>query len=213
MDRAASQEAKTAPQPGQSQTPGTVEVSLNPDSTRLMGTCPTCASPLTVDLRNDGRQGRLVSCARCKQIYRVRLREHPPVSAAERRGLGVSYAIEGEWDVPAIMEYLFDNIGAVDYVRGGFVCHPDDETEDCPTIAVDEQARTVRFGLFGEYQEQEAGSIINQAVSEFGSRFQIEMRPVLLERWESRAGEAAFNLVERRLLGTLLRERAKRASS
>jgi hypothetical protein len=190
----------------------TVEVSLNADSTRLMGTCPTCGSHLCVELQTDRALGGLVSCTRCKEIYRVRMQESATLPA-DRCGLGVSYAVEGEWDVPAIIEYLFDNIGAVDYVRGGFVCHPDDETEDFPTISLDEQSRTVRFGLFGDYQEQEAGSIINQAVSEFGSRFQVEMRPVLLERWEYRDGGTGFTLVERRPLGVLLRERGKTAHS
>jgi len=166
-----------------------------------------------VDLRAEDAHGRLASCTRCKEVYRVMLREGCQAPAAERCGLGVSYAIEGEWDVVAIVEYLFDNIGMVDYVRDGFVCHPDDETTDFPTISVDEPTRMVRFGLFGNYQEQEAGSIINQTVSEFGARFQVEMRPVLLERWEYRDGESGFALVERRPLGTLLRDRAIRQAN
>jgi hypothetical protein len=191
-----------------------VEVTLNADSTRLVGTCPTCNALLSVGLRAEGAHGRLVGCTRCKEIYRVTLQEGLcPPSAAERCGLGVSYAVEGEWDLGAIMEYLFDNIGMVDYVRGGFVCHPDEETSDFPTISVDEQTRLVRFGLFGNYQEQEAGSIINQTVSEFGARFQIEMRPVLLERWASRPGDTGFSLVERRSLGTLLKDRATRQAN
>ena len=191
----------------------TIEVSLSADSSRLVGTCPTCGSRLCAELETRGGFGGLVSCARCNEIYRVRLQDAAAAPPANRCGLGVSYAIEGEWDVPAILEYLFDNIGAVDYVRDGFVCHPDEETEDFPTISLNEQARTIRFGLFGDYQEQEAGSIINQTVSEFGSRFQVEMRPVLLERWEYRDGGTGFTLVERRALGTLFRERAKAAHS
>jgi predicted Zn finger-like uncharacterized protein len=186
---------------------------MNADSTRLVGTCPTCGTLLSVGLRAEGAHGRLVGCTRCKEIYQVTLREGLCTPIADRCGLGVSYAVEGEWDLGAIMEYLFDNIGMVDYVRGGFVCHPDDETSDFPTISVDEQSRLVRFGLFGNYQEQEAGSIINQTVSEFGARFQIEMRPVLLERWEHRAGDTGFALVERRSLGTLLKDRATRQAN
>jgi predicted Zn finger-like uncharacterized protein len=205
--------AKGPAHPTQSRSVGTVEVSLNADSTRLIGTCPRCGSRLSVDLRTESAHGRLVSCTRCKEIYRVMLREGLQASSAERCGLGVSYAVEGEWDVGAIMEYLFDNIGMVDYVRGGFVCHPDEETPDFPSISVDEQSRLVRFGLFGAYQEQEAGSIINQTVSEFGARFQVEMRPVLLERWEYRDGDSGFALVERRPLGTLLKDRATRQAN
>jgi hypothetical protein len=147
-------------------------------------------------------------------MFQVTIRDAAiPAPSEQRRGLGVSYAVEGEWDVSAIVEYLFDNIGAVDYLRGGFVCHPDEETVDFPSITVDEPTRTVRFGLFGDYQEQEAGSIINQAVSEFGARFQVEMRPVLLERWEFREGETGFALVESRPLGTLLKDRATRPAN
>ena len=204
----------SASSPDHSRQPGrTVEVSLSADSSRLLGTCPTCGSHLSVELETKGGFGGLVSCTRCKEIYRVRVQDPSAVPPADRCGLGVSYAIEGEWDVPAIVEYLFDNIGTVDYVRGGFVCHPDEETEDFPIISLDEPSRTVRFGLFGDYQEQEAGSIINQTVSEFGSRFQVEMRPLLLERWEFRDGGTGFTLVERRPLGTLFRERARAAHS
>jgi hypothetical protein len=192
---------------------GTIEVSVNPDSTRLTGTCPTCDCRLTVELPSVAGPGRPASCPHCKRLYQVRIQEGLPLPPDQRRGLGVSYAVEGEWDTAAIMEYLFDNVGGIDYVRGGFVCHPDEETSDFPSIAVDEQTRMVRFGLFGDYQDQEAGSIINQAVSEFGSRFQVEMRPLLLERWECRDGEAGFALVESRALGTLLKDPVKRPAN
>lgn len=209
MERRLPPQANGATARSQSRPIGTVEVSLNPDSTRLTGTCPTCGLQLSVELRSESGHGRPASCTRCNEMYRVTLREALPSPPQQRRGLGVCYAVEGEWDVGAIMEYLFDNIGAVDYVRDGFVCHPDEETSDFPSITVDEQARMVRFGLFGDYQEQEAGSIINQTVSEFGARFQVEMRPVLLERWEYRDSETGFALVESRALGTLLKDRVK----
>ncbi len=213
MDRQLPSQVNAEPTGPKSPPVSTIEVSLNADSTQLTGTCPGCGLQLTVELKAESGHGRPASCARCKELFRVTMREIAPAPSEQRRGLGVSYEIDGEWDVAAIIEYLFDNIGAVDYVRGGFVCHPDDETTDFPTIAVDEQTRMVRFRLFGDYPEQEAGSIINQAVSEFGARFQIEMRPVLLERWESREGESGFSLVESRTLGTLLRDRVKRQAN
>lgn len=189
---------------------GTVGVSLDPHGTQLIGSCPTCFTRLSVELRGDGSFGNLVACMRCKKIYRVESKGAPMAPREQPRGFGVSYAVEGEWDVSSIMEYLFDNVGAVNPVRDGFVCHPDEFHADFPTITVNEHARTVCFGLFGNYLEREAGAIINQVVSEFGTKFQVDLRPLVLERWEYRDQAQGFALVERRPLGTLLREQVKR---
>jgi hypothetical protein len=167
-------------------------------------------SAVSVEVRSDGSFGNLVACMRCKEIYQVELSETSPSSGEHPLGFGVSYAVAGKWDVSSIMEYLFDNVGPVNMVGGGFVCQPDEHHTDFPTITVNEDARTVRFGLFGNYQEREAGTIINQVVSEFGNKFQLDLHPFLLERWEYRDGTKGFVLVERRPLGTLLRNRIKR---
>jgi hypothetical protein len=147
---------------------------------------------------------------RCKQIYRVQPRQGSASQGETPRGYGVSYVVAGAWDVSAIMEYLFDNVGPVNPVTGGFVCQPDENHVDFPFITVNQGARTIRFGLFGQYQEREAASIINQLVSEFGNRFQLDLYPLILERWEYRDEAKGFALVERRPLGTLLREGTKR---
>jgi len=189
---------------------GTVRVSLDPDGTTLVGTCPTCASRLSVQVRNDGSFGSLVACMRCKEIYLVESTETPAASPQHRRGYGVSYAVEGQWNISSIMEYLFDNVGPVSPVCGGFVCQPDEYHTDLPIITVNEQARTVRFGMFGNYLERDAGAIINQVVWEFSTKFQIDLHPIVLERWEYREDAKGLALVERRPLGTLLRQRHKR---
>jgi hypothetical protein len=189
---------------------GTVRVTLNPDRTELTGNCPTCGTRLTVQVRGDGSFGNLVACMRCKEIYRVELNPDPQPAPEHPRGFGVSYAVEGQWDVPSIMEYLFDNIGPVNQVRDGFVCEPDEDHGDFPTTTVSESNRTVRFGLFGMYPEREAGAIINQVAQEFGTKFQVDLRPLLLERWEYQEDAKGYALVERRPLGMLLRERVKR---
>jgi len=185
---------------------GTVHVTISADSSQLEGNCPTCYSRLTVEVRTDGTFGSLVACMRCKRIYRI----HPERDAAPARqnpsGFGVSYVVAGAWDVSEIMEYLFDNMGPVKPVTGGFVCQPDEYHGDFPYITVNQDARTIRFGLFGQYQEREAASIINQVVSEFGSRFQLDLYPLVLERWEYQEESKGFALVERRPLGSLLRE-------
>jgi hypothetical protein len=149
---------------------------------------------------------------RCKQIYRVQSQsQEDSVSSGEKpRGFGVSYAVVGAWDVSAMMEFLFDNVGPVNSVAGGFVCQPDEHHVDFPFITVNQSARTIRFGLFGQYQERDAASIINQVVSEFGNRFQLDLYPQILERWEYKDESKGFALVERRPLGTFLRERVKR---
>jgi len=189
---------------------GTVHVKPTPDGTEFVGNCPTCSSRLSVNIRGDGSHGNLVACMRCKQIYRVEPEATASSQDKEPRGVGVSYSVAGQWDVSIIMEYLFDNVGIVNPVVGGFVCQPDENHADFPTITVNERMRTVRFGLFGNYLEREAGAIINQVVSEFGSRFQIDLHPLLLERWEYRDEAKGLTLVERRPLGTLLRERTTR---
>ncbi len=161
-------------------------------------------------MRADGTFGSLVACMRCKEIYRVEADASSTVSEGQPHGFAVSYGVEGEWNLPSIMEHLFDNVGPVNSVGGGFVCQPDEHHTDFPTITVNEHARTVRFALFGEYTEREAGGIINQVVSEFGTRFQLDLHPLMLERWEYREAAKGLVLVEQRPLGTLLRNRIKR---
>lgn len=189
---------------------GTVRVTPNRDRSQLVGNCPTCSSRLSVEIRSDGSFGSLVACMRCKQLYRVEPQDGSAPSAAPPRGFGVTYAAVGPWDASAMMEYLFDTLGPVDRVAGGFICQPDEYHQGIPRIGVDEQTRTIRFDLFGHYQEAEAAAIINQAASEFGSTFHLTLQPLLLERWEHREQTRGFALVERRPLGTLLRERVKR---
>ncbi len=189
---------------------GTVRVSLNPDRSELIGNCPTCSSRLSVEIRGDGSFGNLVACMRCKEIYRVELEEASTASAELPRGFRVSYVVDGQWDISSIMEYLFDNVGPVNPVTGGFECQPDEYHTDFPAITVNERARTVSFGLFGNYSERQAGAIINQVVSEFGAKFRLELHPMVLERWELRDEGKGLALVERRPLGTLLRDRIKR---
>lgn len=189
---------------------GTVRVSLDVDRSELIGNCPTCSSRLSVEIHADGSFGNLVACMRCKEIYRIEL-EGAATSTDERlSGFRVSYAVTGPWDVASIMEYLFDNVGVVNLITAGFECRPDEYHTDFPTIMLNEHDRTVCFGLFGNYAERQAGAIINQVVSEFGARFRLELAPLVMERWESRDEGKRFDLVERRPLGTLLRDRIKR---
>ncbi len=189
---------------------GTVRVSLDPKHCELTGSCPTCSSRLSVEIRADGSFGKLVACMRCKEIYRIELEAAPNPAGEHPRGFRVSFTVDGQWDVSSIMEYLFDNVGSVNPIAGGFECRPDEDHTDFPTITVDERARTVSFGLFGKYTERQAGAIINQVVSEFGARFRLDLQPLVLERWELHEGSQDFALVERRPLGTLLRDRTKR---
>lgn len=191
-------------------TAGTVHVTTSSDCSQLVGSCPTCNSRLSVEARSDGTFGSLVACMRCKQIYRIEAEQGSTRPGQNPCGFGVSYVVAGAWDVPTIMEYLFDNVGPVNSVEGGFVCQPDEYHVDFPFITVNQGARTIRFGLFGQYQEREAASIINQAVSEFGNRFQLDLYPLLLERWEYQENAKGFALVEQRRLGALLRERVNR---
>ncbi len=189
---------------------GTVHVNLIQERSELVGNCPTCSSRLSVEVRSDGTFGNLVACMRCKEIYRVEPTDTSSPPEENPRGFGVSYAVEGEWDASSIMEYLFDNVGTVSFIDGGFVCQPDEHHTEFPTITVNEHTRTVRFSLFGKYLERDAGGIINQVVSEFGSKFQVDLHPMVLERWEYRDETKGFALIERRPLGTLLRERIKK---
>ena len=188
---------------------GTVNVHLTNDPSQLVGNCPNCSSRLRVQIRSDGTIGGLVACTRCKEIYRVKPNETASMDNRPR-GIGVSYSVTGEWDSSAIMEYLFDNVGAVSQVQGGFVCQPDEYHADFPTIKVDERGRTVCFSLFGNYQERDAGAIIDQVVLEFGGKFHVNMHPLKLERWEYRDDTKDVVLIERRLLRTLMSERIKK---
>jgi hypothetical protein len=135
---------------------GTVHVTTSSDCSQLVGNCPTCNSRLSVEVRSDGTFGSLVACMRCKQIYRVQPQEGSTSLGENPRGFSVSYVVVGPWDASAIMEYLFDNVGPVSPVTGGFVCQPDENHVDFPFITVNQGARTIRFGLFGQYQENEA---------------------------------------------------------
>jgi len=187
----------------------TIDLSLSDDCVRLVGTCQTCGSRLSVEVREDGSHNQTVSCLRCRGLYWIES-ARPSPSRARLSGLGVSYTFEGEWNTSAILEYLFDNVGPVDYVEGGFVCHPDDQGGDCPIIMVDESSRVVRFALFGGYPENQATTLIGQAVSEFGARFQLDLRPFVLDRLEYRDDVSGFVLLERRHLGAFWRERPRR---
>jgi hypothetical protein len=187
---------------------GTVEVSLSDDCTRLVGTCPTCASPLSAEVQEDGSHRRMISCARCRGLYWIQGPAHS--TCARASNLRVSYTVDGEWNVSEIMEYLFDNVGAVEYVEGGFVCHPDDRDADFPLIGVDERSRIVRFELFGNYRESDAAVPINLAVAELGARLQLGLRPLALDRWEYRGDTGGFALVERRSLETFRRDCTRR---
>lgn len=189
---------------------GTIHVRTSSDTSQLVGNCPTCNSRLSLTIRNDGTYGSLVACTRCKQIYRIEAEEGSACPVQNPCGFGVSYVVVGMWDVSAIMEYLFDNVGPVKPMVDGFVCHPDEYHEDFPFITVNHGARTILFGLFGQYQECEASSIINQVVSEFGNRFKLDLYPLALERWEYQGEAKGFALIERRHLGVVLRERVKR---
>jgi hypothetical protein len=138
----------------------------------------------------------------------------PPVSLAEEvPGFGISYGVEGPWDSAAILEHLFDTVGPVEYIPGGFVCYPDEHAAHVPTIMVDERSRIVRLGLFGQDTEGEAAAIIHQAVSELASRFQLILSPMGLDRWVYRRGVAGLALIDHRPLGTLMKEPFRRTAT
>jgi hypothetical protein len=184
---------------------GVVEVRPDADCTCLAGDCPTCGARLSIALEADGSHGTAVACLRCRGLYRVKNDTPHRSRHAEAFGFGVSYAVEGTWDPPALLEHLFDNVGAVEYVAGGFICHPDDGAAGLPTIMVDEGSRIIRFAICGNYSENEAAAIVTQAASELGAGFQVDLRPLALDRWEYRDEAAGLALVERRPLGIFLR--------
>jgi hypothetical protein len=186
-----------------------VRVDQSPDRSAVVTHCPTCGLRLTIRMDAQGSLGSMVVCARCKEVYRI---EGFRASAREERGLQafrVSFGVEGRWNPCEIMECLFDRIGEVRTVEGGFVCEPDAHLGMVPSIAVLERTRTVQFCLTGPLQEREAIAVINQAVSEFGARFHLGLRPLTLERWEPRDDGAGMTLAERRPLGMLLPPRAR----
>jgi hypothetical protein len=118
--------------------------------------------------------------------------------------------VEGPWDPPAILDHLFDCVGVVEYVAGGFICHPDGGEAGLPTIMVDEGSRIIRFAVCGNCGENEAAAIVTQAASELGAVFQLDLRPLALDRWEYRDDALGLTLVERRPLGVFLRSQPRR---
>jgi hypothetical protein len=118
--------------------------------------------------------------------------------------------VEGPWDPSAILDHLFDCVGAVEYVAGGFICHPDDGEASLPTIMVDEESRIIRFAVCGNFVENEAAAIVTQAASELGAGFQLDLRPLALDRWEYGDEAPELTLVERRPLGAYLRNLVRR---
>ena len=188
---------------------GTVEVNLSLDCTQLIGKCPACGHRLHLDLGDDGSQNLVVSCRHCQGLYHI-TQATGEAAASAPSGLSITYAASGEWEVPRILEYLFDNVGVVDYLQEGFVCYPDDHQIDCPTIMVDESSRRIRFGLFGYYGVADATAIINGTVAEFDARFQLDLRPCALARWEYQETSGGFILVERRRMGVLKQVRLQR---
>jgi len=189
---------------------GVVEVRPDADCTYLAGDCPTCGARLSIALEADGSHGTAVACLKCRGLYRVK--SDPTVRSRdpEAVGFGVSYAVEGPWDPPAILDHLFDCVGAVEYVAGGFICHPDDGETGLPTIMVDEESRIIRFAVCGHYGANEAAAIVTQAASELGAGFQLDLRPLALDRWEYRNETTGLALVERHTLGIFLQSRPRR---
>jgi hypothetical protein len=151
----------------------------------------------------------VITCARCREVYRIESIRAEAREERQSRAFCISFGVEGRWNPSDIMEYLFERIGEVRSVDGGFVCDPDAHLGVIPRIAVLERTRTVQFSLTGTLQEREAIAIINQAVSEFGARFHLGLRPLTLERWERREGGVGMTLAERRPLGMLLSPRSR----
>ena len=189
---------------------GTIEVRPGSDPRHLIGDCPTCGNRLRVDVNREDSTRGMVACLRCRELYRIRAERSFPAPAEGAVGFGVAYTVEGPWDPLAILEHLFDTVGSVEYVPGGFVCHPDEGEAHLPTILIDEHARIIRLGLFGPDTESEAAAVINQAVSELASRFQLVLSPVALDRWAFREDTAGLALIDRRPLGTFMRESFRR---
>jgi predicted RNA-binding Zn-ribbon protein involved in translation (DUF1610 family) len=179
-------------------------VKVSPDRSSVVTHCPTCGLRLTIRMDAARGVGSMVTCARCKEVYRIEAIQAGGRDEQGPRAFRVSFGVEGRWNPCEIMECLFDRIGEVRTVEGGFVCEPDAHLGLVPSIAVLERTRTVQFCLAGLLQEREAIAIINQAVSEFGARFHLGLRPLTLERWEPRDDGAGMALAERRPLGMLL---------
>lgn len=136
----------------------------------------------------------------------------PQVGAEPLRAFAVSYAVEGAWDVERIKEDLFDTLGEITPLENGFVCTPDELHPGTPEIALDPRARTVRFGLFGPYEEKDVAGPMLQAAAEFSQRYELDLNPLIYERWEFQSEHEGYNLVERRPLGTVLRGPAGRTA-
>ena len=189
---------------------GTVEVRKGGDPRHLIGDCPTCGNRLRVDVSREDSTRGIVACLRCREMYRIQAERSILVPADGAVWFAVSYAVEGPWDPPAILEHLFDTVGFVEYVPGGFVCHPDEGEAQLPTILIDEYSRIIRLGIFGPDTESEAAAVINQAVSELASRFQLVLAPVALDRCAYREDAAGLALIDRRPLGVFMREPFRR---
>jgi len=186
-----------------------IRIDKSVERSSLVTHCPTCGLRLAIRVDSKGDVGSVITCARCKEVYRI---EHIRVGTQEEqqpRVFRVSFGVEGRWNPTDIMEYLFDRIGEVRSVDGGFVCNPEPQLGLVPRIAVLERTRTVQFSLTGLLQEREAIATINQAVSEFGARFHLGLRPLTLERWERREDGTGLTLAERRPLGMLLSPRGR----
>ncbi len=135
---------------------------------------------------------------------------HPapaPTAAGEPlRGFAVSYTVGGPWNVDRIREDLFDSIGPITPRETGFSCTPDEFHPGAPEITVDAVGRTVRFGLFGPYQERDVASPILQAANEFSHRYDVDLEPFAYERWKLRPDRRGYALVERLPLGTVIHQ-------
>jgi len=186
-----------------------LRVDLSSERSSVVTHCPSCGLRLTIRIDADGAVGSVITCARCKEVYRIESIRAGAREERQPRAFRVSFGVEGRWNPSDIMEYLFDRIGEVRAVDGGFVCEPDAQLGVVPRIAVLERTRTVQFSLTGTMQEREAIAVINQVVSEFGARFHLGLRPLTLERWEQQEDGAGMTLAERRPLGMLLSPRGR----
>ena len=184
----------------------TIEVRPSSDRTHLVGDCPMCGRQLRIDAGRDASPRGMVACLRCHELYRIQDDPAALVRSTDATGFGVSYVVEGPWDPPAILEHLFDTVGTVEYVPGGFVCYPDEHEARLPTILIDEDSRIIRLGLFTPDSESEAAVIINQAISELASRFQLVLAPLALDRWAYREDQPGLTLIEHRPLGVFMKD-------
>jgi len=167
----------------------------SPDGDRsTISACPNCGRRLPVG-------------ASASESHPCRACTHVDATGAPLRaalGLRITYAVVGAWDASCLLEFLFDQIGTVDYLKDGFVCYPDDHHLACPTVMVDEGACQIRFGLFGGYDLTNATVLIHETAAELAGRFQLELRPLLLDWWEVQRGE--LTVIERRHLHSWRRE-------